>query len=134
MEHGEAFSRRYPLPRSPGLFLPSLFHVENVVMLIAALENSWLLILFLSILWRTRVFFFFVLLRTNPLLQMFFFFAFSYAFMIGVTTPNFGALVRFKIPLLPLFVAGMFIADHILRERMKVLAHEGAFVRVVHRW
>jgi hypothetical protein len=123
---GGVFSK-IPIATFAGLFLPSLFHVENVVMLIAALENSWLLILFLSILWRTRVFFFFVLLRTNPLLQMFFFFAFSYAFMIGVTTPNFGALVRFKIPLLPLFVAGMFIADHILRERMKVLAHGRRF-------
>ena len=112
---------KLPVATFAGLFLPSLIHVNNIVMAIAALENTWLLLLFISILFRTRLFFFLVLLRTNPLLQMFFFFAFSYAFMIGVTTPNFGALVRFKIPLLPLFVAGMFITDHILQERRKTL-------------
>jgi hypothetical protein len=29
--------------------------------------------------------------------------------MIGLTTPNFGALVRFKIPLIPLYMACMMV-------------------------
>ncbi len=110
-----------PAATFAGLFRPSLLEGGNVVMVIAALENTWLLLFFVSILLRTRVIYFISLLRTNPLLQMCFVFAFSYAFMIGVTTPNFGALVRFKIPLLPLFVSGMFIAAYILRERKLVL-------------
>jgi hypothetical protein len=111
-----------PVATFAGLFRPTLMEGDNVVMVLAALENTWLLFFFISILFKTRVIYFIALLRTNPLLQMCFVFAFSYAFMIGVTTPNFGALVRFKIPLLPLFVAGMFIAAYILRERKVVLA------------
>jgi hypothetical protein len=42
--------------------------------------------------------------------------------MIGVTTPNYGALVRFKIPLIPLFVSGMYITAYILKERKAVIA------------
>jgi len=36
-------------------------------------------------------------------------FAVLFAFMIGLTTPNFGALVRFKIPLIPFFAAWLVI-------------------------
>jgi hypothetical protein len=32
--------------------------------------------------------------------------------MIGLTTSNFGALVRFKIPIIPFFVSTLFIIDY----------------------
>jgi hypothetical protein len=111
-----------PAATFAGLFMPSFFQVDNVVMLMAALENAWLLLFFVSILVQSRLLHFFALLRSNPLLQMFYVFAFAYAFMIGVTTPNYGALVRFKIPLIPLFVSGMYITAYILKERKAVIA------------
>lgn len=102
-----------------GLYRPTLLDSRNVVMFIAAIENTFLLLLTLLTLWRARVIHLVTLVRVNPMLQMFFFFVVVYAFIIGVSTPNFGALVRFKIPILPLMVAGLFIAEHILRERDK---------------
>jgi multisubunit Na+/H+ antiporter MnhE subunit len=36
-------------------------------------------------------------------------FSFVFAFIIGITTANFGALVRYKIPLIPFFMASLFI-------------------------
>jgi hypothetical protein len=36
-------------------------------------------------------------------------FSIIFAFMIGITTPNFGALVRFKIPLIPFLAAWLVI-------------------------
>jgi hypothetical protein len=40
-------------------------------------------------------------------------FAFSFtiifAFGVGLATANFGALVRYKIPMLPFFVGGLFV-------------------------
>jgi hypothetical protein len=111
-----------PAATFAGLFMPSFFQVDNVVMLMAALENAWLLLFFVSILVQSRLLHFFALLRSNPLLQMFYVFAFAYAFMIGVTTPNYGALVRFKIPLIPLFVSGMYITAYILNERKVMIA------------
>jgi hypothetical protein len=108
---------KFPSATFAGLFLPSILHSNNIVMFIAALENTWLLIFFVRILVRTRIYHFITLLRTNPLLQMCFLFTMGYAFMIGVTTPNFGAMVRFKIPLLPLFVSAMYISSFILDKR-----------------
>lgn len=112
---------KFPTASFAGLFRPSLLEANNAVMLLAALENTWLLLFFIYILVRTRIYHFITLLRTNPLLQMCYLFALGYAFMIGITTPNFGAMVRFKIPLLPFLVAGMFITSYILDRRREVI-------------
>jgi intracellular septation protein A len=45
-------------------------------------------------------------------------FALLLGFMIGISTPNFGALVRFKIPFVPFLVAGLYIIDHLNRKRL----------------
>ena len=108
---------KFPQATFAGLFRPTLLDVNNVLMLIAGFENAFILALALYVLLRTKGVFFLSMILRNPLLQMCFLFSIGYAFMIAVTTPNFGAMARFKIPLLPLFVSGLFIANHILDRR-----------------
>jgi hypothetical protein len=36
-------------------------------------------------------------------------FAIIFSFAVGITTHNFGTLVRYKIPMYPFFVSGLFI-------------------------
>ncbi len=112
---------KFPQAVFAGLYRPALPEVNNVVMLLTALENTFLLLMTLYILFRSRVVFLFTLILQNPMLQMFYLFSISYAFMIAITTPNFGAMVRFKIPLLPLFVAALFITKFILDRRAQAL-------------
>jgi hypothetical protein len=50
-----------------------------------------------------------------PLLLMAWTFAILFAFVVGVTTPNFGALVRFKIPLVPFFTGTLFIIQFLVK-------------------
>jgi hypothetical protein len=40
--------------------------------------------------------------------------------MIGLTTSNFGALVRFKIPFLPFLMSAIFITQYHLKLRNKI--------------
>jgi hypothetical protein len=108
---------KFPVAVLAGLFRPAIFEVNNVMMLFSGLENLLLASLAAYILFRSRVVHFFTLLSKNALLQMAYVFAVGYAFMIGVTTPNFGAMVRFKIPLLPLFVSALFISAYIFDRR-----------------
>ncbi len=112
---------KFPQAVFAGLYRPSLFEVNNVVMLLTALENTFLLLLTLYIMVRSRIFFLITLLLKNSMLQMFLMFSVSYAFMIAITTPNFGAMVRFKIPLLPMFLSGLFIARFILDRRLEAM-------------
>ncbi|MDX9751436.1 MAG: hypothetical protein RBT71_10185 [Flavobacteriales bacterium] len=112
---------KFPQATFAGLFRPALTDVSNVAMLVSALENTYLLLLTALILWRSRIVYLVTLLVKNPLLQMCFTFAIIYAFTIAVSTPNFGAMVRFKIPLLPLFVSALFITRYILDQRRATL-------------
>ncbi|HQZ41723.1 MAG TPA: hypothetical protein PK735_02445, partial [Flavobacteriales bacterium] len=36
-----------------------------------------------------------------------------FGFIVGVTTPNFGALVRFKIPLIPLYISALYLIKYL---------------------
>lgn len=105
---------KFPQATFAALFRPSLLDVANPMMLLAALENTMLLGLVLYVLWRTRVVFFITLLQKNPLLQMCMFFTLGYGFLVALSTPNFGAMVRFKVPFLPLFLSALFISVHIV--------------------
>ena len=49
------------------------------------------------------------IIANHPLILYCVFFSIMFAFMIGVTTSNFGALVRFKIPLIPLYMGSMVV-------------------------
>lgn len=92
-----------------GLFRPYVWEVRNVVMLLSALENVFLLVLTIRLLWRTKLI---RLLRTvfrDPLVAFCMLYAVSFGFVIGLSTSNFGSLVRFKIPMLPFFVAALYI-------------------------
>ena len=103
------------------LFRPYLWESKNIVMSIAALENLVILYFVILTLFKGQIKNTLVLFIRNPLLLTFMIFTVVYAFVIGISTPNFGALVRFKIPLLPLFMSALVITNFILSHRQRVL-------------
>lgn len=105
--------RASPVAVNAALFRPYLWESRNIVMVAAGLENAWLLYLVISILLMGPVRAFRMLV-SNPLALMCIAFTLVFAFVIGISTPNFGALVRFKIPLVPLFITGLFIIRYLM--------------------
>lgn len=108
---------KFPIATNAALFRPYPWESHSVVMLLSALENFWLLGFTVAMLFRTRVRFFLRCLTGNPVVLMCFSFVILFGFFIGISTPNFGALVRFKIPLVPLFVAGLYIVSMLNKRR-----------------
>ena len=96
-----------------GLFRPFIWEARSPVLLLAALENLFLLGFTLYVLYKTKVMGTFKIVAKNPILLFCIIFVVLFAFMIGISTSNFGALVRFKIPLLPFFVSALFLIDYI---------------------
>jgi hypothetical protein len=92
-----------PTAMVAGLYRPFFFEARSVVMLFSALENLVLLALTLLLIYKFRIGKTVALMKAFPVLWFCLSFSILFAFMIGVTTPNFGALVRFKIPLIPFF-------------------------------
>jgi hypothetical protein len=118
---------KFPVATTAALFRPFLTECNNFVMALSGFENLFILALFVRVLIRTRIVFLLAAIVGNPLIMTCFTFALLYGFVTGVTTPNFGALVRFKIPLLPLFMAGMYITIFLVDERKRLRARGQTF-------
>lgn len=83
------------------LFRPYLWEINNPLMLIAALESLFVLI------WTIWLLFIkggVVHILGDPFLVFCLLFVLLFAFAVGVSTYNFGTLMRYKIPLLPFYI------------------------------
>jgi len=69
-------------------------------MLISALETTIAFILIIKILLSMGVRRFFAVILRRPFLMAAFVLMLTYAFFVGITTANFGALVRYRMPVL----------------------------------
>jgi hypothetical protein len=97
--------RKFPAATVAGLFRPFIWDSRNAVMLLSGLENLFILFLTFWVFFRVGPFRLFTAISDHPILVCSFVFSVMFAFMIGLTTSNFGALVRFKVPLVPLYMA-----------------------------
>ncbi|RZJ91885.1 MAG: hypothetical protein EOO60_07475 [Hymenobacter sp.] len=91
------------------LFRPFLWESRNPTMLLSAIEASYFLLFTLRIFYRVG---FFKALRTisgQPVLVLCFVFSLIFAISVGISSGNFGTLVRYKIPLMPFYLAGLYI-------------------------
>lgn len=95
-----------------GLFRPTLLDTKNIVMLISALENTMLMLFMLYVLFKVGVFHFFRLILANHMILFSFVFALFFAFAVGLTTSNFGSLVRYKIQALPFFLSSLYMINY----------------------
>lgn len=111
--------RKAPAAINVTLFRPYFWEVSNPVMMMAAAESLvffglffWLIILHPS--------FAFKQIGKEPFLIFCLIFTIVFAFSVGFTSYNFGALVRYKIPCLPTF--GIILA--VIYGRMEVKNEE----------
>ncbi len=92
-----------------GLYRPWIFESKNVVMLFSGLENLVIFALTCYALFRLKWKRFRLLIAAYPIVLYSLLFALLFGFMIGLSTSNFGALVRFKIPLIPLYLSAIVL-------------------------
>jgi hypothetical protein len=110
------------------LFRPYLWDARNPVMILSALENTYILLLTLFLLVRLKFLGFFTLIGENPLLLFSVLFSLFFAFSVGIATSNFGSLVRLKIPCIPFYVSSLFVLKYIYDNKIgkgRALKHRG---------
>lgn len=94
---------KLPLAVNVTLFRPYLWESRKVIVLISALESFLFLLLTLKVffavgpkkVWKT--------LTSDPTIQFCLIFTVIFAFAVGISTYNFGALSRYKIPCIPFY-------------------------------
>lgn len=91
------------------LFRPFLWEARSPVQLVAALEATVFIFLTLRVLYKVGI----RKIVSTILAEHFVFaalvFSVGFAFAVGVTSGNFGTLVRYKIPMMPFYVAALMI-------------------------
>jgi hypothetical protein len=95
--------QKIPAALNVTFFRPYLWEARNPVVLIGALESLFFLILSLIILsyYRRRIY---SEIRQEPIIYGLFIFCLIFGFSVGFTSYNFGALARYKIPILSIFI------------------------------
>jgi hypothetical protein len=106
---------KFPVATNAALFRPYIWESKNAVMMLSGLENLWVLMIAILAVVRAGPFFAVRTMVGIPILLMSMTFALLFSFIVGVTTPNFGALVRFKIPMVPFFISSLYIIVYMAR-------------------
>jgi hypothetical protein len=105
----------FPAATIAGMFRPFITEASSPLILLSALENLFLLYLFMRLFLRGSPKRIYQIIANNPILIFGVLFSLFFAFMLGITTSNYGALTRFKIPMLPFFASTLFIIYYTLR-------------------
>ncbi|NBY09405.1 MAG: hypothetical protein EBQ77_00070 [Sphingobacteriia bacterium] len=99
--------QKAPKAISVGLFQPFIWKANNIVMAFAGLENLFILALSLYVLFKVKHLV--LSLFSHPLFIFSFLFALFFAFSVGLTTANYGALVRLRIPCMPFYLCSLIM-------------------------
>jgi len=120
--------RKAPLAINAALFRPYLWEGYNPGMLVSGIENFIILLLTIYLLLRIKVINLFRLMFRHHFLFLSVTFSLFFAFSVGLTTSNFGSLVRYKIPAMPLYIASLYII-YASYEELKSEDKEKIFVK-----
>ena len=101
---GGIFSKFFPSVNVT-LFRPYLFEVRNPVMLFSALESAAFLGFTVYVFAKVGFLQAWGIVSRRPFLTFCLLFTLIFGFAVGFTSYNFGALVRYKIPCLPFYLA-----------------------------
>jgi len=110
------------------LFRPFPWESRKLIVVLSALEASIFFLSTLIVLFRNGIFQFFKKIFTDPNLTFFFIFSLIFAFAVGISSYNFGALSRYKIPCLP-FYAAMLIVLYYRSNKSQGLIYKKSITR-----
>lgn len=101
-----------PIAIATTLYRPFLWEAHNIFVMLSAVESTIIIVFTFLAIFRIKLFNLQGVLLANPLLFFSFVFSLFFAFFIGLTSANFGALVRYKIPLMPFYISMVYILSN----------------------
>jgi hypothetical protein len=84
-------------------FRPFPWEAKSILLIISMFESFFFLVLILRALIKTKFFGFFKIVFGNPVYLFCFVFALLLGIIVGLTTFNFGTIIRYKLPCTPFF-------------------------------
>lgn len=96
--------KKAPLALVIALFGPFVWQIRNPVMLMSGTESIIFLFFFIKIFFNVRIYKAYNILFSDHVIMLCLLFVIALGIAIGMTSFNYGALVRYRIPILPFFV------------------------------
>ncbi|MBS1620057.1 MAG: hypothetical protein JST10_13245 [Bacteroidetes bacterium] len=100
---------KFPLAVNVTLFRPYIWESRKVLVLFSALEALLFLFITLKIIFTLGVAKIWRTISKDPTIQFCLIFSIIFAFAVGISSYNFGALSRYKIPCLPFFALALML-------------------------
>ena len=97
------------------LFRPFVWETRKLSTLLTSFESMVIMFFTLSVLYKAKPANFMRAIRQDPTILYCLLFALLFSVFVGATTPNFGTLVRYKIPCMPFYI----IALYLIQDRTK---------------
>lgn len=94
---------QFPLAVNVTLFRPYLWEAKKAIVLLSAFEAILFLFITLKVLFLIDISKIWRIISKDPTIQFCLIFSIIFAFAVGVSSYNFGALSRYKIPCMPFF-------------------------------
>lgn len=107
-----AFVSKVPAAIIASFFRPFIWEVNNPVMFLSGLENLVILVIFITTFVKIRIMMIVRIVFDHPIILFSMLFSLIMAYSVGLTTANFGALVRYKIPLMPFLLSSLMIIQY----------------------
>lgn len=113
-----------PFGIAASLYRPFLWEAKSISFLLSAIESFAVIMYTLYVIFKVGPFTFFKSLLKDPMILFCFLFALVFALFVGVTTLNFGTLVRYKIPCMPFYIIALVLISD--RFKIKKLQEDAA--------
>lgn len=103
------FISMMPAGINASLFRPFIWETRNPLMLFTALESLVILLMTLYVIWKAGLIAFLKKIFNDPIVFLCIVYALLFAAIVGISTLNFGTLARYRIPIIPFYLAGLLI-------------------------
>ncbi len=109
--------KKFPLAINVTFFRPYIWEARKPVIFISALESLFITLFVIRIMFSTGIRGFFRTMLSDPFILFCMMFSIIFGFAVGMSSYNFGALVRYKIPCMSFFVIGLYLINY--REKLR---------------
>jgi len=90
-------------------YRPFIWESRKISTLLSSLESMMIMFFTLYVLFKSGLKLFFQSIRKDPTILYCILFSLLFGLFVGATTPNFGSLVRYKIPCIPFYVIALYL-------------------------
>ncbi|MBX2933357.1 MAG: hypothetical protein KF825_03870 [Ferruginibacter sp.] len=90
-------------------YRPFIWESRKISTLLSSLESMFIMFFTLYVLFKVGLFKTLKAIKNDPVILYSVLFSLLFGLFVGATTPNFGSLVRYKIPCMPFYVISLYL-------------------------